>query len=164
MIIYEKVKRFDPITGKPTEKWAQKELRCDYTGVVLDYDNNGPTSYCSYYLDYEDHDPCFGSSGAEYEFGKEFDIDMFHFLSKTYHFFQPGLHVPWEFAEFMMMKEAIENCENKKSAWYRCFTFDSICRQARINTARKLMDGRLPAKTGKDGLSIIKPEHLEGNQ
>jgi len=150
MIIYEKVKRFDPITGKPTEKWGFKEIRCDYTGVVLDYENY----YCTYNLDYGDQDPCLGSSGEEYQLRQDFNIDVFQFLSQTYHFLAVGGADDKEsFAEWQMMEEALKHCKSRKNEWYRCFTFDAICRHARCRTARKLIQSK-----------EITPEQLEGDK
>lgn len=144
MRIYEKVKRFDPVTGKPVEKWAFKEVRCDFTGEVLDYDEYGPESYCSYQLDYDGHDPCFGSSGDEYDLGEKHDIDMFQFLSAEYHFKSVGgSDDPEDFAEAMMMKEAVANCTKRKSEWFRCFTFDACCRTARTRTAKRLIEEKV---------------------
>ena len=147
MNIYEKVKRFDPITGQPTERYDFKEVRCDYTGEVIDYDSY----YCTYNLNYDGQDPCFGSGGEEYRLGKEAKIDVFQFMSQTYHFLSVGgSDAKEDIAEWQMMEEAMKNCRNSKSEWHRCFTFDSICRHARCRTAFKLI---------KDG--IIKPEQLE---
>ena len=148
MIIYDKVKRFDSITGKPIEKWVFKEIRCDFTGVVLDYDNY----YCTYDLNYGDMDPCFGSSGEEYKLGKDFHIDVFQFLSQTYHFLSVGgVDDKASCAEWQMMEEALKNCTKKKSEWYRCYTFDSMCRHSRIRTASKLIEE-----------NTIIPNQLEG--
>ena len=140
MLIYDKVKRFDSITGKPTEKWTFKEIRCDYTGTVLE------NYYCAYNLDYGDQDQCFGAGDEEFKLGRDLKIDMFQFLSQTYYFSLDGA----ECAEFQMMEEAIKNCKNPKSEWYRCNTFDSICRRSRIKTARKLVED-----------NIIAPDQLE---
>jgi hypothetical protein len=136
MIIYDKVKRFNSITGKPTEEWAFKEIRCDFTGVVLGYENH----YCAYDLNYQSQDPCFGSSGGAYQFGKDFNSDMFPFLSQTYHFSVGGSDTKEDFAEWQMLEGAMKNCTNKKSEWYHCYTFDAICRQSRIKTAQKLIE------------------------
>jgi hypothetical protein len=132
MNIYEKVKRFDPVTGKPIEKLAFKEIRCDYTGEVLEHDSY----YWTYDLNYGDMDPCFGSSGDEYKLGKDFNIDMFPFLSQTYHFLSvAGTDQKEETAEWQMMEEALKNCRKEKSEWHRCYTFDAMCRTARVRTA-----------------------------
>jgi hypothetical protein len=52
-----------------------------------------------------------------------------------------------------MMEEAIKNCRKVKSEWYRCYTFDAICRQARCRTARKLIENK-----------EITPEQLEDHR
>lgn len=145
MVIYDKVKRFNSVTGKPVEAWIEKEIRCDYTGELVDYDN----SYCVYHLDYNDQDPCFGSGGDEFKFGKDFEVEMHSFLSGTYHFkAEDG-----GFAERDMFEEVLKNCDKKKSEWHRCYTFDAICRYARIRTARRLIEKK-----------IIKPEQLKGDK
>lgn len=146
MIIYEKVKRFNPVTGEPVEKWAAKEIRCDYTGEVLDYDSY----YCTYDLNYGDQDPCLGSDGPEYDLGKEFKIEMYSFLAQTYHFLSVGgTDSKEDTAEWAMMEEALKNCTNPESEWYRCYTFDSICRHSRTRTARRLIEEK-----------VITPEQL----
>ena len=151
MIVYNKVKRFNSETGEPVERWVQKEIRCDYTGRVLEYSDFGPESYCSYHLDYDNHDPCFGSGGDEYQLGKDFKIEVFPFMAQEYHFYSGGgSDTKEEYAEWQMMEEAIENCKNPKSEWHRCYTFDAICRQARCRTARKLIENK-----------AITPEQLE---
>jgi hypothetical protein len=150
MIIYDKVQRFDSITGKPVDKWIQKEIRCDYTGRVLDYDDFGPESYCTYNLNYGDHDPCFGAGGPEYQLGQDFKIDVFPFMSQEYHFYSNGGDSKECHAEWQMMTEAMKHCKDSKSEWHRCYTFDAICRQARVRTARKLIESK-----------EITPEQLE---
>lgn len=143
MIIYDKVQRFHPVTGKPVEKWIQKEIRCDYTGRVLDYSDFGPESYCTYNLNYGDHDPCFGSSGDEYQLGKDFNIEVFPFLSQEYHFYSGGgSDTKDQYAEWQMMEEALKHCKDAKSEWYRAYTFDAICRTARVRTARRLIESK----------------------
>lgn len=158
MIIYDKVQRFHPVTGKPFDKWIQKEIRCDYTGRVLDYGNFGPESFCTYNLNYGDHDPCFGASGDEYKLGKDFGIEVFPFMSQKYHFYSSSGDAKKDYAEWQMMEEVFAvrqggcNCRNEKSEWYRCYTFDAICRQARVRTARKLIESK-----------EITPEQLQEN-
>jgi len=143
MIIYDKVQRFHPVTGKPVEKWIQKEIRCDYTGLVLDYNDNGPESYCTYNLNYGDNDPCFGASGEEYKLGQDFKIEVFPFMSQEYHFYSNGgSDLKEDYAECLMMEEAMKNCNDPKSEWHRCYTFDAVCRQARVRTARKLIESK----------------------
>jgi hypothetical protein len=143
MIIYDKVKRFNSETGEPVERWVQKEVRCDYTGKVLDYNDFGPESFCTYQLSYGDHDPCFGSSGDEYQLGKDFKIDIHAFMSQEYHFYSGVADTKDQYAEWQMMEEAMKDCRNPKSEWYRCYTFDAICRVARCRTARKLVDDKV---------------------
>jgi len=137
MFIYKKVKRFDEITGKPKFEKAYAEVRCDFTGVVLSYDDK----YCCYPLDYGSVDPCFGAGDdEEYAFGQKYDIDMHCFLSPDYHFASNGGGIDRkDCAEAMMMREALAGAK-KKNEWYCCFTFDSMCRHARIRTATKLIE------------------------
>lgn len=150
MIIYDKVKRFDSVTGKPIEKWTFKEIRCDYTGKVLDYDNY----YCAYNLDYGDQDSCFGASDEEFKLGKDFKIHMFPFLSQAYHFLTVGgTDNKEDCAEWQMMEEALKNCKKSNNEWFRCRTFDAICRAARCRTVRKLIEDK-----------VITPEQLEDHR
>lgn len=152
MIIYDKVQRFDSVTGKPVEQWAFKEIRCDYTGKVLDYNNFGPESFCTYNLNYGDHDPCFGAGGDEYKLGKDFGIEVFPFMSQEYHFYSSGGDAKEDYAEWQMMEEALKNCKKEKGEWHRCYTFDAICRVARVRTARKLIEDK-----------VITPEQLKAS-
>lgn len=149
MIIYEKVKRFNSTTGEPFEKWGWKEVRCDYTGVVLE-----PESYyCAYDLNYHEMDPCFGSGNGEHQLNLDFRIEVHSFLYQTYNFLSVGgTNNKEECAEWQMMEEALKNCTNPKSEWYRCYTFDAICRVTRVRTARKLIEDK-----------VITPEQLEGD-
>jgi hypothetical protein len=150
MKIYKQVQRFDPVTGKPIMRKSYAETRCDFTGQVLD---GGDDQYCSYPLNYEDYDPCFGADGEEYDFGQKHGIEMFEFLSGEYHFASVGGGDGVEhYAEAQMMEEALKGATKKKSEWYRCFTFDSMCRHARIRTAQRLIDA-----------GEIKPEDLIGD-
>lgn len=137
MIIYKEVKRFDPVTGKPVTKKVRSELRCDFTGNILHDDDE----YCRYNLDYQDQDPCFGSSGHEYQFGVKYEIDMYLFLSGTYCFASvPGSSSVDGYAEAMMMREALENYTNPDSDWHDCLTFDAMCRASRVRTAKQLIE------------------------
>lgn len=154
MIIYDKVKRFDSVTGKPIERWIEKEIRCDYTGKVLGYNDFGPESFCTYNLNYGDHDPCFGVPGEEYQLGKDFHIEVFPFLSQAYHFLTVGgTDNKEDCAEWQMMEEALKNCKKSNNEWFRCHTFDAICRAARCRTARKLIEDK-----------VITPEQLEDHR
>lgn len=136
MLIYGLTKRFNQLTGEPEHIKTLKEVRCDYTGLILDgFDDQ----YCVYHLDYEDRDPCFGSGDEEFKFGEEFNINMFEFLSNPYHFYVLGGEDGC-YAETQMMEKALANANKKKSEWHNCYTFDAMCRQARILTARKLIN------------------------
>lgn len=148
MKIYEDATRYDPVTGKPYKKKTFKEIRCDYTGQILDAFDD---MYVQYHLDYEDRDPCFGASGEEYEFGQKHKISVHEFLSEPYHFYANGGGSDLkDAAEAVMMREAIGECNKKKSPWHNCYTFEAMCRAARILTATKLIDE-----------GIITPDQLE---
>jgi len=80
-------KRFNPETGEPHTIRAAEYKRCDLTGIqffewtdpdILPYP---PRIIC----DYGSTDPCFGSGGDEFEFGKKHDIDMHKFLGEPFH-------------------------------------------------------------------------------
>lgn len=141
MLIFNKVKKFNPDTGEPIDRWEPTEIRCDYTGELLD-----GNYYCSYQLSYNRQDPCYGSDGDEYKFWEEFqDVEMYTFLSETYHFASDAYS--GYFAEKEMMEEALKNADIRGSIWENCYTFDAMCRVARIATAKKLI---------KDGIIITK--------
>lgn len=143
MIIYEKVKRYDQITGKPKAIWGEKEIRCDYTGEILDCEN----MYCTYVLNYEGQDPCFGSGGDEYKLAQDFGLCAYTFFSETYHFLSVGgSDSKDEVAEWQMIEEAMKNCKKKDSIWHRCYTFDAMCRTARARTARMLVENKIITK------------------
>lgn len=83
MKIYCNVPKFNSKTGKldgSTREW--KETRCDFSGnIVESADDESLNAYhCQYKLDYNDNDPCMGSGGIEYEFGKKYKVDMYRLL------------------------------------------------------------------------------------
>jgi hypothetical protein len=136
MKIYEKAKRFHPVTGYQHLEWVHKENRCDYTGDVLNYANE----QCYYNFDYTSHDPAW--SKKEYEFSDKFDLELEEFMLGTYHFRTPGPgddHVKAH-AEALMIQEVMKGWKNPKSGWFQCFTFDTMCRHARIRTASRLIE------------------------
>lgn len=139
MKIFGTAKRFNQITGEPEEVWVFKEVRCDFTGEVLD-DNE----YCRYGLNYENQDPCFGAGGEEYEFGQKYGIDIWEFLDYEYAFASiGGSDEPEHYAESLMMNEAVGNFMDERTEWYRCFTFDAMCRHSRIRTAKRLIEEKI---------------------
>ena len=124
MNIYEKQDRFSQTTGKPVEsEWVWAGYRCDITGQKLDNhtDHLGP----SILLDYGSSDPCFGSSGNEYEFGQEFGINMHEFLSSAYTYYCD-----------MEGWDALANALDHKTP----DSFPDFLRESRIKTARKLIE------------------------
>jgi hypothetical protein len=125
--IYEKVTKYRSDNGKPYSTWEFKEYRCDFTGAVISEDEN-TDSYPHYKLDYAEQDPCFGSGGDEYDFGKKFKINVYEFLSGTYHFITIEQN-----ACFDMMKHLID---------YK-MDFADMCRYSRIKTACKLIGDEL---------------------
>lgn len=150
MKIYKKVQVFDRKTGKPTEELEFDHYRCDYTGEILDVYEG---MYASYDLNYGDADPCFGSSSPEYDLQEEYGIDTFQFFYGTYHFKSiAGSNNKKGYSEALMMKEALDSANKKDSPWYRCFTFDAMCRVARCLTAKRLLAEKEiePWQLGKD--------------
>lgn len=131
MIIYQSVKRFNILTGEPYLQKEFKEIRCDFTGEVIDEDLG--YSYCNYHLNYGNADPCFGSGEEEYDFCHKYDIDAFTFLSDTYHFIQD--HSSGRCTETEMMIEHLKDVGE-----YDMPTFANMCRASRIETAQKLID------------------------
>ena len=128
MKIYHQVERFHPRTGKPSMVTELKELRCDFTGVVIDPDERSP--YPTYHLDYGDSDPCFGSDADAFAFGKQYNVNMYAFMSDAY-VFDNGDNGAETDACALMLRRHI----NKKST---C-TFADLCRAARFATAKKLL-------------------------
>lgn len=112
MFIYEVVKRYNEVTGKPVNKKVFKEIRCDYTGEVLD------GCFCEYFLNYNDNDPYF----TEDTYDTPLYEITYNLMSEPYHF--------KDSMEVEMMKEYI----NKGS-----YTFEEMCRKARVTTALRLI-------------------------
>lgn len=140
MKVYEVATRYNQMTGKPYQVKVFKEIRCDYTGEVIEFEEHG----CDYHLDYEDRDPCFGAGDEEYAFANKYMIDAFVFLSEPYHFRAEGGGSDLAYsAEAIMMREVISKCKDKSSPWYNCYTFDAICRAARIATATRLLEEKV---------------------
>ena len=130
MKIYQDVKRFSAKTGKPSgTKRELKEIRCDYTGVILseDLDEN---PYPTYHLDYGSSDPCFGSGGDEYEFGEKYSVDMFPFLSDEYVFNDSS------YQKVGACAAMIKHFAGGEGA---C-SFADMCRISRIETAKRLIE------------------------
>lgn len=134
MKIYKQVKKFHPDSGKAITKTVLNELRCDYTGNVIDIEAN--QMYCSYELNYSDSDPCFGSGGDEYKFGQTHLINMFEFLSGSYHFLQD--YERFLFPEKEMMRKYLKNLPELYLPEGMCF--HDMCRTVRVITASKLIE------------------------
>jgi len=87
MIEYKQVKRFSPINGQPVcPDWVIAQTRCDYTGKVLSRQELFPQIP----LLYEDMDPCWGSTGEEFDFEVETGIEISCFLRPEYAFSRAG--------------------------------------------------------------------------
>lgn len=128
MKIYHKVVRFDPITGVGTSKVALKEIRCDFTGLVL----SDEQIYVFYDLNYGFSDPCFGAGDEEYELGNQYDLDMFTVMSGPYHFLQN-----WEsgrMAEQEMILEWVKMMQESGAV-----NIDEMFRHYRVLTIKKLL-------------------------
>lgn len=131
MKIYQKTTKFNSNTGEPYSTWKFKELRCDFSGNVIDIDEDG-CSYPNYILQYEEEDPCFGSDGDEYDFGEKYDISMHEFLSDEYNFLFNSYN--GYNACNIMIKHYINDYPS------RDFDFARMCRVSRIKTAIKLIE------------------------
>ena len=152
MHIYGFRDRFDQFSGKKYQRWVKIETRCDFTGDIIESPEECQDDYfCSYFLDYEDMDPCFSESGKV-----EGLKDIHTFLSQTYHFKSiGGSNNKRDFAECIMMETALKQSNNKNSIYYQCFTFDEMCRKSRIMTANNLIARKIiePDQLCKDRCS-----------
>ena len=127
MEIYRVELRFDPKTGmKLGEVKVPSTIRCDFTGKDL---GDGDLYYGHYQILYYSQDACYGASEEEFEFGKEFDVDMGDFLCKPYVFLND-----WQTGENaeknMLTQMPADGLE----------TFSEACRYYRVLTARKLIE------------------------
>jgi hypothetical protein len=140
MIIYKCIQKFNRDSGKPEMVKVFDHIRCDYTGKEIDDCEN--MTYANYTLDYGDSDPCFGAGGDEFKFGQDYSIDVHTFLSEQYHFIdgQGSYH---QDTCHQMMKEALANHEKQDSPWEYCYSFSSMCRAARILTAKRLIEDKV---------------------
>lgn len=135
MKIYSEVTKFNTRTGKPYSSFEKKEVRCDFTGVVIDSDYASP--YPTYKLDYGDSDPCFASDGDAFEFGKIHGIDMYQLMSDEYVFDNGDNGLKTDACALMI---------KKFSRGKGHMTFADMCRYARLETAKKLIkDGIITA-------------------
>lgn len=128
MKIYHSVKKYCQNTGEPIIGKEFKELRCDFTGEIID------NCYVSYKLNYGGSDACFGSSGKEYEFFQKHNRIYTYahvFLSGEYHFFD-------EYVESDMMKKYLSSSSSYDEDLL--LSFSDMCRASRIETASKLID------------------------
>lgn len=128
MKIYHQVETFHPRTGLPSKVTELKELRCDFTGVVIDCDEGSP--YPTYHLDYGDSDPCFGSDGDAFEFGKQHGINMYAFMGDEYVFDNRGNGLETDACALMIREYASTT---------NVITFADMCGAARLATAIKLI-------------------------
>ena len=128
MIIYDKCTRYSEISGEPYESYIFKEIRCDFYGVVIGEDTDFHYEP-SILFDYQDSDPCFGSDGEEFDFGKKYNIPMFAFLNSEYHFLSDYYNS--KFANVDMMRYHLANGD---------MSFENMCRVSRIETAIKLIE------------------------
>lgn len=121
MKIYNKAPIYDIRTGKlKGEEMVADHICCDFTGALVDI-GDAPTIY----IDYHYVDPCFGSDGAEYDFGKKYKLDMHEFLSQPYDF------ANWTVYEmFLSMLVQHKNDE----------TFDIALRNMRMKTAQGMIE------------------------
>ncbi len=131
MIIFETKPKYSQKTGKLI---GNQKLdighRCDYCGAALWEQYYSP--YCRYELNYEDSDPCMGSSGDEYKFGVKHGIDMFQFLNKSYAF----CAAPDYECEANFIKWYVEQMAQDPNANH---TLEGALREVRIKTADKLL-------------------------
>lgn len=130
MELYKDEPNFDPRTGKPNgTRRVWKETRCDFTGkVVASCDDENRSAYeCKIDLNYGDEDPCYGSGGDEYAFGRKHKIDVYAFLNDGYVI----LH-DWE-TDASAMKDFMMALREHE-------TFAVALRSMRIATAQRLID------------------------
>jgi hypothetical protein len=132
MKIYHQVTRFSSRTGKPRKVMELKELRCDFTGTVIDLDDAPP--YPAYVFDYRDADPCFGSDEEVLAFGDKHNINMYAFLSDEY-VFDNGNNGLGADACALMLRKYCSAGDN--------YTFADICKMSRLATAQKLLDDKV---------------------
>lgn len=124
MIIYEYAEKYDPDTGEAVGlKVDRKVRRCDFSGELAG-DGTTDTPYVRYRMDYGSQDPCFGSGGDEYEFGRDFAVSMHRFLGDA------PYEIKWSFSE-----KAAEEFKSSDFDW-----FGGYFRMIRIRAARRLLE------------------------
>ena len=128
MIIYQKAKVYQQRTGELMGfEFIPDHERCDLTGVKMERSFDWE---CRVVLDYATKDPCFGSSGDEYEFKEDFEVDMHVFLSEPYVVCSDPTVTGVEIPSF-------------EAAWSQLLEGRSISlglRAARVSTARALLE------------------------
>lgn len=124
-----------------TRKERQEvEIRCDYSGLVIDEMNK---SYCSYNLDYGYQDSLFGDGDDESKLS-QLGVDIFDFLSQPYEFYDDSYSTGEYFNQETKMLEEATSLFSENN-----LSIESVLRYVRTRTALKLI---------KDG--VINPEDL----
>ncbi len=84
MMIYEKKTVQTIIDGDVADvsvKMIQKEIRCDFTGKVVEYGS------VSYSIDWNEYDPCFGNLDGEDALMDLFGVDVRDLMSQEYTYY-----------------------------------------------------------------------------
>lgn len=139
MYLYERVNRFNPVTGQPTEEWLiSSKTVCDYTGEVMESDlETGPlvdlnTGYChdvEPMWDQDDGRGWFEGRGLSYE----------SLMDLTYHF-KPATQ--WGYADVSMFlaREWLDGMGDPDSVFHECLYLDEALRRARVRTVKRLLE------------------------
>lgn len=128
MKIYHQTTRYHERTGKPYKVNVLKEIRCDFTGVVIQSESDA----LSYHMDYGDEDPCFGSDGDAFALGKEHGVNVYAFLSDAYHF-DEGACVSMMEAEIASGLDFAQMCEKSRVATARSLIVKGIIKPEQLS-------------------------------
>jgi len=143
MKLYTTRKVFDRFTGKPNgEDFAPTgKYICDYTGVVIDGDEN-PECEPMYKLKVSynnDSEEVYYYDEVKEEF-EEMGIDYGTMLSEPYTF---AVNEDYTDVSIGLVQEWMAERAEKKSVFYKCATIEQAMRIARVRTVLRLLKEKI---------------------
>lgn len=148
MLLYSRIPRFSPRTGKPVDPELVEDRSrfvCDYSGELINADDDAlkPLYYLA--IDYNhDSEPLWDQDAHKFE--KEFKIgygDFGKFMSSAFHFTHTETYGSADLSWFLIDEwVAARRGKDKKHRFFECATIEQLLSTLRQDTLRKILRGK----------------------
>ena len=138
MRLYKNEIRYCPFTGVKQNSYVESDMYiCDYTGEIIDYDDENFSQYTLKARYNHDAEPCYSEDNIITEL-EDLGIDYWNLMEENEFVFKVYDWYTHD-ASLLLVKEWVENIDNSDSIFYKCFSIEEAMRYARNRTLIRLL-------------------------